>query len=65
MVVPAGATPFITNSNSPSGGVEKLISSASVRFIDRFELTDGLITRQDVWNDLALAQPAPHMTRPL
>ncbi len=25
-----------------------------VRFIDRFELTDGLITRQDVWNDLAL-----------
>ncbi|ATH77691.1 MULTISPECIES: nuclear transport factor 2 family protein [Halomonadaceae] len=40
-------------------------TSASVRFIDRFELTDGLITRQDVWNDLALAQPAPHMTRPL
>ena len=25
-----------------------------VRFIDRLELTDGLITRQDVWNDLAL-----------
>jgi len=24
-----------------------------IRFIDRFELTDGKITRQDVWNDLA------------
>ena len=24
-----------------------------IRFIDRFELTDGRITRQDVWNDLA------------
>lgn len=25
----------------------------AIRFIDRFELTEGLITRQDVWNDLA------------
>ncbi len=25
----------------------------SVRFIDRFEITKGLISRQDVWNDLA------------
>jgi hypothetical protein len=24
-----------------------------IRFIDRFEVTDGFITRQDVWNDLA------------
>ncbi|WP_386082150.1 nuclear transport factor 2 family protein [Vreelandella sp. F11] len=32
-------------------------TSTCVRFIDRFELTDGLITRQDVWNDLALEQP--------
>jgi 4-oxalocrotonate tautomerase family enzyme len=24
-----------------------------IRFIDRFELREGLITRQDVWNDLA------------
>lgn len=24
-----------------------------VRFIDRFEVVDGLIERQDVWNDLA------------
>jgi len=28
MVVPAGATPFITNNSKPSGGVEKLISKA-------------------------------------
>ncbi len=24
-----------------------------VRFIDRFEIADGKIRRQDVWNDLA------------
>ena len=24
---------------------------------DRFELTDGLITRQDVWNDIAEERP--------
>ena len=24
-----------------------------IRFIDRFEITDGSITRQDVWNDMA------------
>jgi len=24
-----------------------------IRFIDRFEVTDGKITRQDVWNDMA------------
>lgn len=36
-------------------------TSTGVRFIDRFELTDGLITRQDVWNDLALvARPSSH-----
>ena len=43
--------------------VEWLDGSAStgVRFIDRFELTDGLIARQDVWNDLALAaRPNSH-----
>lgn len=37
-------------------------TSMGVRFIDRFELTEGLITRQDVWNDLAITQT---MTRPL
>ncbi len=26
---------------------------AGIRFIDRFELCDGLITKQDVWNDIA------------
>lgn len=26
---------------------------AGIRFIDRFELTGGKITRQDVWNDIA------------
>jgi phenylpyruvate tautomerase PptA (4-oxalocrotonate tautomerase family)/ketosteroid isomerase-like protein len=28
-----------------------------IRFIDRFEVVDGLITRQDVWNDLAEIRP--------
>ncbi len=35
---------------------------SGIRFIDRFEIVDGLIRRQDVWNDLAQAQhalPAP------
>lgn len=27
-----------------------------IRFIDRFEITDGKITRQDVWNDIAEAK---------
>lgn len=31
---------------------------SGIRFIDRFEIADGLIRRQDVWNDLAQAQPA-------
>ena len=24
-----------------------------IRFIDRFEVTEGLLTRQDVWNDIS------------
>jgi ketosteroid isomerase-like protein/phenylpyruvate tautomerase PptA (4-oxalocrotonate tautomerase family) len=32
-------------------------SFEGVRFIDRFEIADGKIRRQDVWNDLAEAQP--------
>ncbi len=32
----------------PEGG-----SFEGIRFIDRMEVRDGLITRQDVWNDLA------------
>ena len=32
-------------------------SFEGIRFIDRFELTDGLITRQDVWNDIAEERP--------
>lgn len=28
-----------------------------IRFIDRFEIVDGLIARQDVWNDLAEMRP--------
>ncbi len=29
-----------------------------IRFIDRFEVVDGLLRRQDVWNDLAESQLA-------
>lgn len=28
-----------------------------IRFIDRFEVVDGLLTRQDVWNDIAEVRP--------
>ena len=30
-----------------------------IRFIDRFEIVDGLFVRQDVWNDLAETRPRP------
>ena len=30
-----------------------------IRFIDRFEVTDGRITRQDVWNDIAETRAKP------
>jgi 4-oxalocrotonate tautomerase family enzyme len=30
-----------------------------IRFIDRFEITDGLLTRQDVWNDIAEMRATP------
>ncbi|MBP6852354.1 MAG: nuclear transport factor 2 family protein [Rhodoferax sp.] len=33
-----------------------------VRFLDRFDIRDGLIQRQDVWNDLALVMPAATTT---
>ena len=29
---------------------------SGIRFIDRFEIVDGLLRRQDVWNDLAEAR---------
>ncbi len=28
-------------------------SFSGIRYVDRFVITDGLITQQDVWNDLA------------
>ena len=28
-----------------------------IRFVDRFEVSDGLLQRQDVWNDLELHRP--------
>ncbi len=30
---------------------------AGIRFIDRFEISGGKITRQDVWNDIAEVRP--------
>ena len=30
-----------------------------IRFIDRFEVREGLIVRQDVWNDSAIFRPPP------
>jgi hypothetical protein len=32
---------------------------AGIRFIDRFEVVDGLIRRQDVWNDMAEVKLSP------
>lgn len=33
-------------------------SFEGIRFVDRFEVLDGLLQRQDVWNDLELHRPA-------
>lgn len=30
---------------------------AGIRFVDRFEVVDGRIVRQDVWNDIGEARP--------
>jgi ketosteroid isomerase-like protein len=30
---------------------------SGIRFIDRFEIADGKLTRQDVWNDMAELRP--------
>lgn len=30
---------------------------SGIRFIDRFEIVDGKLTRQDVWNDMAELRP--------
>lgn len=32
------------------------LAFSGIRFIDRFELKDGLIIRQDVWNDMGEAR---------
>ncbi len=32
---------------------------AGIRFIDRFDIREGLIQQQDVWNDLAEARSQP------
>lgn len=32
---------------------------AGIRFIDRFDIMEGLIQQQDVWNDLAEVRPQP------
>ena len=30
---------------------------AGIRFVDRFELCDGKLIKQDVWNDIAEVRP--------
>lgn len=40
-----------------SGGWPDGTPFEGIRFIDRFELQDGKITRQDVWNDIAEVRP--------
>jgi hypothetical protein len=35
---------------------------SDIRFLDRFELRSGKLTRQQVWNDLALEQPGRNPT---
>lgn len=55
-----GAQAIVYCRGALSGAWPDGTTFAGIRFIDRFELTEGLITRQDVWNDIAehrTAQP--------
>lgn len=40
-----------------SGGWPNGQAFDGIRFIDRFEVINGLITKQDVWNDIAETRP--------
>jgi hypothetical protein len=42
----------VLNGEWPDGTAFK-----DIRFVDRFEVIKGLISRQDVWNDLAEMRP--------
>ena len=48
-----GQTGIVTIIGTLYGVNRQGVSFSNVRFIDRFVLKDGLISQQDIWNDLA------------
>ena len=55
--VMGGSGPVVYCYGSLHGEWPDGTSFFGIRFIDRFAFTDGLIARQDVWNDIAEVRP--------
>lgn len=54
----AGAATIVYCRGTLSGAWPDGTLFEGIRFIDRFEIEDGKLTRQDVWNDIAEERPA-------
>ncbi len=54
----SGQTTIVFVHGTLSGEWPDGTNFSGIRFIDRFEIEDGLIIRQDVWNDIAEMRPA-------
>ena len=57
--VPGGEVSIVYCFGTLSGEWPDGEAFAGIRFIDRFEIADGRITRQDVWNDVAEVRGRP------
>jgi 4-oxalocrotonate tautomerase family enzyme len=55
--MPGGAGQIVYARGKLEGEWNDGTSFGGIRFIDRFDLKDGKILRQDVWNDLGEARP--------
>ena len=53
----AGAPSIVYARGTLSGEWPDGTAFQDIRFIDRFEIADGLISRQDVWNDISEVRP--------
>lgn len=53
----SAAGPVVYCRGSLSGEWPDGTAFEGIRFIDRFQFSDGLIVRQDVWNDIAEVRP--------
>lgn len=54
---PSGGAAVVYTRGTLAGEWPDGTAFSGIRFIDRFEVTGGRITRQDVWNDLGEVRP--------